>query len=353
MTNAAKYKVYVKNSKGTWTRLATISSGTAYTDTTAENGKSYTYSVVGLDAGGHVMNENGDGYSLVRNNAFVNVEAECTTDGLILFWDAYEGAAKYRVYRKNASGKWTKLATVSDTAYTDADATVNAENVYAVLAIDSDGKLLTDYGNGKAVTFVIPPTAVTAISKSGGVRLEWASVTKAEKYALYRRTKTTDWMKVGATAGLSYTDKSAESGKTYFYSVIALDANGKALNDYGEGTKIKYVKPVSDDALTEELTELEGTGTAVEEEVIEETIEEETTEEDSEEDSEEDAEEDSEEISEEISEDNTEDTVEETTEETTEDISEETVEEKTAEEDSEETVSEETSEGASEETAGE
>ena len=364
VTNAAKYKVYVKNSKGTWTRLATISSGTAYTDTATKNGKSYTYSVVGLDAGGHVMNENGDGFSLVRNNAFVNVEADCTTDGLILFWDAYESAAKYRVYRKNSSGKWTKIATIAETVYTDADAAVNAENVYAVLAVDSDGKLLTDYGNGKTVTYIIPPTAVEAVAKTSGVRVEWASVIKAERYALYRRTKSTDWTKVGATSGLSYTDKSAESGKTYFYSVIALDANGKTLNDYGEGTKIKYVKPVSDDALIENLPELEGTGVEVEEEVIEETIEEEATEEETtEEVSEEDTEEISKEDSEEVSEDNKEDTVEETTEEITEDISEEaaetfseeteeTIEEKT-EEDSEETVSEGITEGTSEETAGE
>ena len=331
MTNAAKYKVYVKNARGTWTRLATISSGTTYTDTATEQGKSYTYSVLGLDADGHVMNENGDGYSLVRNNAFVKVEAECTTDGLILFWNAYEGAAKYRVYRKNSSGKWTKIATIAETVYTDADAAVNAENVYAVLAIDSDGNKLSDYGNGKTVTFIIPPTTVEAVTKSSGVRLEWASVIKAERYALYRKTKSTDWTKVGATSGLSYTDKSAESGKTYFYSVIALDGNGKALNDYGEGVKIKFIKPVSDELMIEDIPELEGSGAAVEEVIEEEITEAEITEEETAE----------EETSEEVI------TEEETTEEAAEDV---IAEEENAEETAEEII-EETPENSSEEIA--
>ena len=280
MTDAAKYKVYVKNDSGKWTRLNTVSS-TSYTDTTAVNGKTYTYSVIGCDASGNAMNENGDGYEIIRNDAFVKPKAESTTDGVLLSWDAFAGATKYRVYRKDASGKWVKLKMVTELQYVDADATVNAKNIYAVLAVDGDNNVLTGYGKGKSIKFVIPPTPVGYTLKSASVRLDWSAVVQAEKYQVYRKTKSTDWAKLGTTTGLSYNDKAVESGKNYYYSVIALDAKGKALNDYGEGILVKF-RAANVDAFAEVIPEeIEGSGIAEETEAVveEEIIEEETTDE--------------------------------------------------------------------------
>ena len=323
MTDAAKYSVYVKNESGKWTRLKTVRD-TSYIDIAAVNGVEYTYSVIGYDAKNHVMNENGDGYKIIRNDAFVKPDAVSTTDGVFVSWDAFDGAAKYRIYRKNSSGKWVKLGTSTELQYVDAEAAVNEENTYAVLAYAADGTKLSDYGKGKSVIFVIPSTPVTAIIKSSYVRLEWGSVVKAEKYQVFRRTKTSDWEKIGTSTGFAYNDKSVVSGKNYYYSVIAIDANKKALNDYGEGVLVKY-RAVKVDALAEVIPEeIEGAGIAEE---TEEVIEEETSEEisDGEEETSEEKEDGEEETSEEIS-----------------DGEEETSEEK---EDGEEETSEEISDG--------
>ena len=90
-----------------------------------------------------------------------------------------------------------------------------------------------------------------------------------------------------------YLDKSAEIGKTYYYSVIALDANGNPMNDYREDVSIKRIQPINEDAevlAAPICVEIEDEETA--EEIIEEEAEEETSEEDSEEEtSEEDSEE--------------------------------------------------------------
>ena len=286
MSGAAKYNVYVKNEAGKWTRLKTVSD-TSYTDKNVVSGVNYTYSVIGYDSSGHAMNENGDGYEIIRNDAFVRPKAASTTEGVLLSWDAFAGAMKYRVYRKNASGKWTKLDTLTGLEYMDATATVNEKNTYAVLAIASDGSNLTDYGKGKSIKFIIPPTPVNAIAKSSYVRLEWGSVVNAEKYQVYRRTKSTDWEKLGTTTGFAYNDKTAVSGKGYYYSVIALDTNKKALNDYGEGVYIKFIAANADAFAEVNPEEIEGLGIAeeteavVEEDIIEdETTEEETSEED-------------------------------------------------------------------------
>ena len=334
MTGAAKYNVYVKNASGKWKKLKTVRE-LSYIDTATVNGVDYTYSVIGLDASGHFMNENGDGYKITRNDAFVKPDAISTTDGVVVSWEAFEGAAKYRIFRKNASGKWVKLGVVTQLEYLDPFAAINEENTYAVVAYASDNTKLSDYGKGKTMMFIIPATPVEAIIQNASVRLEWSGIISAEKYQVYRRTKSTDWAKIGTTKELYYKDKTVESGKNYYYSIIAIDGNGKALNDYGEGILVKY-RAAKVDALAEFLTEeIEGAGIAEE---TEEVIEEENSEE--KEDGEEENSEEKEDGEEETSEEK-EDGEEETSEEK-EDGEEDTSEEK---EDGEEETSEEKEDG--------
>lgn len=275
MPNAAKYKVYRKDAAGKWTSLATVGDA-AYTDTAAENGKEYTYAVIGYDAESHVMNNKEDGYSFVRNDAFVRTEAFGTTGGLFLSWSEFPGAVKYRVYRMNASGKWVKIATETDLSYMDSEAVVKAENTYAVIAVASGSTVISEFGNGNTVTFIIPPTAVGATTSASGVRLDWEPVINAAKYKVFRKTKSTEWASLKSTSGLKFTDSSAEYRKNYYYTVVAYDSNGKALNEKGEGILVKYRAPKVEDFM--EMEELIGEGIAIEE-IFDEGIEEEIIEE--------------------------------------------------------------------------
>ena len=244
MTNAAKYRVYVLDpGSDKWTRIAIVT-GTTYDDNryTLMNGRYYRYSVVGLDAGGHVMNKNGNGYGTYRISKVVGFTMENTLNGVKIIPESLAGLAKLRIYRKNASGKWSKIGTIDAKAgfYLDAEATVNADNIYSILGVDESGNVVTEHGSGRVINFGIPTTPVVATAKSSGVRLDWQPVCQAAKYNVYRKTKSTDWTKLGSTSGLAYTDKSAESGKTYFYTVVAVNAAGKTLNAKGEGVKIKF-----------------------------------------------------------------------------------------------------------------
>ena len=323
VTGAAKYRIFTKDENGNWKKLANVGKVNTFVDKKAQQGKSYTYSVLGIDSAGHFMNDHEKEATIVRNYAVISIDGVCTNEGVELNWNQYPGAERYRVYRKTSSGSWSKIATTYSLFYIDNDAVVNADNTYAVVALGTDGKAMTEYGKGKTIKFVVSPTEVYASSQNSGVRLEWSPVFKASKYKVYRKTKSTDWVKVGSSTGLSYIDKSAESGKTYFYSVIALDASGKAINDYRDDVKIKYVKPVSEDA---EVLEAPVCVEIEDEEITEEIIEEEITEEDSEEET----------------------SVEDSEEETSEEDSEEEI----SEEDSEEEISEEDNED-SEESASE
>ena len=362
MSGAVEYKIFVKEGSGDFKRLNTVK-GTTYTDKTRKAGKTYTYTVVGVNKDGKEMNEKGKGVSVTRIDKFVQFSSSSTIEGVQLKMKAFDGAAKFRVYRrKTATGSWSKVGTTTENIFVDSSAVPGKEYYYAVLAVSKYDEVLSDYGKGKKVKFTLPPTPVVLESKASGVRAEWSMVSSAFEYGLFRKTKSTEWVQVGKTSAFSYTDKSAESGKTYYYSVIALDKNGKALNAYGDGVQIKYVKPknaaVGDNEFVEEV--LDGIG-IIEEEILEDEgiIEEEVIDEET---SEEEPSEDIEDAEEETSEEDIEDAEEETSEEDIEDAEEETSEEETSEEEtSEEEIEdageedteavEETTEEVSEETS--
>lgn len=86
------------------------------------------------------------------------------------------------------------------------------------------------YSKLPEVSLVTPPTLKpVGNASSGKPKLSWAAVEGAEKYEIHRAaTKNGEYSKVRTTASLSYTDSKAETGKTYYYKVCAVDAEGNA-----------------------------------------------------------------------------------------------------------------------------
>ena len=82
---------------------------------------------------------------------------------------------------------------------------------------------------------------------NGGVKIKWAALTTATKYAIYRKEKAEDsWVKIytaGASA-TSYTDKTAKSGKTYIYTVKAYDGSFASLYNKAGLTVFYLATPV-------------------------------------------------------------------------------------------------------------
>lgn len=63
----------------------------------------------------------------------------------------------------------------------------------------------------------------TSVAKDGSIKISWASVSGAISYDVYRATTSDgEYSKVGNTTATSYTDTSAQSGKTYYYKIVAV-----------------------------------------------------------------------------------------------------------------------------------
>lgn len=83
----------------------------------------------------------------------------------------------------------------------------------------------------------------TSVAKDGSVTISWDAVKGASSYDVYRASsKDGDYKKVGTSATTSYTDKTAEKGKTYYYKISAnvpttASNNTAAGSGSGSGSK--------------------------------------------------------------------------------------------------------------------
>ena len=83
------------------------------------------------------------------------------------------------------------------------------------------------------------PTVKSVKKSKGGVKITWDKVEGGDVYRVYRKVKSGGWKYIDSTKSSYFTDKTAKSGKTYYYTVRAKNEAG--LSDYNrKGVSIKY-----------------------------------------------------------------------------------------------------------------
>ncbi len=100
------------------------------------------------------------------------------------------------------------------------------------------------------------PKLVSAKNTSSGVLFTWKKTSGADKYRIYRKEQSKGWVylaSVGASYN-SYTDKSAKSGKNYYYTVKAVNEAG--YSGYNSGVFTRFLS-------APKLKEIKNTGKAI------------------------------------------------------------------------------------------
>ena len=72
------------------------------------------------------------------------------------------------------------------------------------------------------------PKLKTISNTTSGVKITWSKVSGADKYRVYRKTKSGEWKYLGSTSKTGYTDKTAKSGTKYYYAVKARNEAGNS-----------------------------------------------------------------------------------------------------------------------------
>lgn len=231
------YRIYRKTKNTGWKRIGNSDNG-SFTDTTAESGISYTYTLRALDAENNLVSYCNGGKSVTYVKAPTIYKIENTATGSKISWGKCSGASKYRVYYlQNRS--WKALGNTTATSFTHNKLKSETKYTYTVRCLDSKGNFASGYDkNGTRNTFIAPP-AISKVSKAGkGNLVKWKSVPKAAGYRLYRKTINTSWSRLADVCeGTSYTDTSAKKGNVYSYTLRCLDKNGNLISSYISNTK--------------------------------------------------------------------------------------------------------------------
>jgi fibronectin type 3 domain-containing protein len=146
---AVKYRVFRKTGSGGWGKIGETTS-TSYTDTTAKAGTTYTYTVRCITANGKSYTSGYDGTGkTIKRLTRPTPTVSKTSSGIKTKWSKVSGASKYYVYRKTASGSWSKIATTTSTSYTDTTAQKGTTYYYTVRAVS--GNYLSSYTSSKSI----------------------------------------------------------------------------------------------------------------------------------------------------------------------------------------------------------
>ena len=248
---AEKYNVYRKDAVNTkWKVIATVA-GTSYTDKSGTAGTKYSYTVRGVAADGKTLSPGFDrtGVSATMPTASTtpaNVtlgSAKAVSGGIQVTWQAASGAAKYKVYRKDAvNTRWTVIATVTGTSYTDKSGTAGTKYSYTVRGVAADGKTLSPGFDRTGVSATMPTASTTpakvvlvsAKADSAGILVTWQKANGAHAYRVYRKDAVNSkWTVVAKSVrDTEWKDITAAKGTKYTYTVRAVADDGVTLGGY-------------------------------------------------------------------------------------------------------------------------
>lgn len=174
-------------------------------------------------------------------------------DAALISFREVEGADSYNIYRsKDTESEYTKVGTVSDTSFKDAELTPGTTYNYRVEACKTENDVLSAGVMSEKVSVcptLAKPATVTAISKSyNSIKVSWSKVLGAEEYEVYRSTsKSGDYELIATVTKTNYTDKKLETNKNFYYKVIGVKGSHK-------GTESKVVKKKTVPAATTMVT---------------------------------------------------------------------------------------------------
>ena len=245
-----KYRVYYKNSNGEWRSFSNDVTGTSMTDSGVKYGRKETYTIRALDKNGRVISGyDPDGWSTTYGIATPGITSLTSDEnGITIKWNSGYGAAKYRVYYKNASGDWRSFSTdVTGTSMVDKAVRYGRSETYTVRAVNYKGDVMSGYVSAGSSTVygVATPNITSLKNTSDGIKITWNKISGVSTYRVYYKNSSGEWrsFKTDVT-GTAMTDTAVKQGRSETYTVRALDKNGNTISDYNHsGSTIVYQKP--------------------------------------------------------------------------------------------------------------
>lgn len=246
------YILYYRKNGSSWKEAARNIKDASYTHTKLTLGDQYTYTVRGV-VGNQKTDYNKNGVSAYVVPAAVKLGKVTSSgyDRVKLTWTKMNGAAGYVIYIKQ-NGKWTKLATTTNTSYIHINSkkfpvVTGRGNTYTVRAMcrKNNKTLYGSYSNTGITGKAMPArTAISSLNPSkNALAVSYKKVAGASGYQIaYSLYKDKGYRYVTVSGNrLSTTLKNLASKKNYFVKVRAYRTVNKKRY-YGAYSPVKYKK---------------------------------------------------------------------------------------------------------------
>ena len=145
VSGAENYRVFRKTASSSWVAL-TDTTSTDYTDTTAQAGITYIYTIRCISSDGKTFTSAYDtqGKSIsILNSPEISSISKVST-GVKINWNV-TGAEQYRVYRLQANGTWKKVADVTTNTFIDTSVVSGNTYTYTIRCMNADGSYTSAY----------------------------------------------------------------------------------------------------------------------------------------------------------------------------------------------------------------
>ena len=240
-----RIRLYYKNGSG-WTRI-TETTDSSYTHDKLTGGKSFIYTVRGVDSKGNFTTDfSREGWENTFIEPPVISSMENKASGTLLKWKAPAGSSRFRVFYKTEGKSWQRMFDTDETSYLAENTSSGTKYTYTVRCINEDGSRYTSYyTSGKSVTYIAVPEITSLSATATGTEIKWTMPKGAERIRVYYRGEK-DWVKLTETTGTSYTHDKLTSGKSYKYTLRCVDEDGDFISDFNREGWIDtfYAPPV-------------------------------------------------------------------------------------------------------------
>ena len=235
VSGAEKYYVYRKTGDSSWKKIATTEN-LRYVDKDIKFGKTYYYTLKAV-GNGITTKCYSDGWKCKYAPGTPTISSvSATSSSITVKWNEVSGIDGYKVYRKvEGEKKYTSIAKVKGTSYTDKNVKKGVKYLYTVKAYK--GNVVSGCKTSKSYMAVVLETPKATVSNTtSGVKISWAKISGAEQYKIYRsqydasKGKWTSYKRVKTldAKNLTWTDGKATSGEKYKYKVKAYSVNSKS-----------------------------------------------------------------------------------------------------------------------------
>lgn len=252
--NADSYKIKRSTSpSGPYTVIQENIVDLQYTDTGVINGTEYYYVVSAVNKGGESNNslEASVIPSAKLPQSPTGLTAKSQQNGINLSWNPIYNASNYTIKRSETAGGpyETILENTTDTSFSDSGLTFGTTYYYVITANNTIGISNNSEEVQGTPGQVLPekPINIITIVKENNVYLTWDTANHAVSYNVMRsEAEDGTYNVIENVKGISYKDVTAESDKTYFYKIIA-------VNEQGESETSEQVRVVVKDNIEQKI----------------------------------------------------------------------------------------------------